>query len=109
MDVSDMGKNVLSMGRLIRSGFDLHFTQNGHSSWMTEASTGRIIRLYADNGDAEAPLFYTKIAIRDPADQGRTAAAIDTGDVMRIVGLRTQTEYNGQDFRGDYWQANQAG
>ena len=48
MDVSDVGKNVLSMGRLIRSGFDLHFTCNGHASWMKEVSTGRIIRLYED-------------------------------------------------------------
>ena len=30
MDVSDVGKDVLSMGRLLRSGYDVHFTGNGH-------------------------------------------------------------------------------
>ena len=30
MDVSDIGKDVLAMGRLLRSGYDLHFTDRGH-------------------------------------------------------------------------------
>ena len=34
MDVSEVGKNVASMGRMLRAGFDLHFTNMGHDCWM---------------------------------------------------------------------------
>ena len=29
VDVSDVARNVASMGRLLRAGFDLHFTNHG--------------------------------------------------------------------------------
>ena len=31
VDVSDVARNVASMGRLLRAGFDLHFTNHGHT------------------------------------------------------------------------------
>ena len=34
VDVSDVARNVASMGRLLRAGFDLHFTNQGHTCWM---------------------------------------------------------------------------
>ena len=34
VDVSDVARNVASMGRLLRAGFDLHFTNRGHTCWM---------------------------------------------------------------------------
>ena len=30
VDVSDVARNVASIGRLLRAGFDLHFTNHGH-------------------------------------------------------------------------------
>ena len=33
VDVSDVASNVASMGRLLRAGFDLHFTNHGHTCW----------------------------------------------------------------------------
>ena len=37
VDVSDVARNVASMGRLLRAGFDLHFTNRGHIvGWKTE-------------------------------------------------------------------------
>ena len=30
VDVSDVARNVASKGRLLRAGFDLHFTNDGH-------------------------------------------------------------------------------
>ena len=59
VDVSDVARNVAWMGRLLRAGFDLHFTNQGHTLWMengglrttisedsptSEASAGRIQR-----------------------------------------------------------------
>ena len=35
-DVSDVARNVASMGRLLRAGFDLHFTNHGHTCWMVQ-------------------------------------------------------------------------
>ena len=34
VDVSDVARNVASMGRLLRAGFDLYFTNHGHTCWM---------------------------------------------------------------------------
>ena len=30
MDVSDVGKDVVSMGRMLRAGFDMHLIAHGH-------------------------------------------------------------------------------
>ena len=34
MDVSDVAREVVSMGRLLRAGCDVHFTNKGHTCWM---------------------------------------------------------------------------
>ena len=34
VDVSEVARNVASMGRLLRAGCDLHFTNHGHTFWM---------------------------------------------------------------------------
>ena len=31
MDVNDVAREVVSMGRLLRAGFDMHFTNKGHT------------------------------------------------------------------------------
>ena len=46
VDVSDVARNVASMGRLWRAGFDLHFTNHGHTCWM----------ISEDSPTSEAPL-----------------------------------------------------
>ena len=64
MDVSDIGKDVLSMGRLLRSGYDMHFAGRGHRCWVEK--DGDIVELVEDNLAAEAPLTTRRSAPDHP-------------------------------------------
>ena len=56
VDVSDVGKDVASMGRMLRAGFDMHFIEKGHKCWMEHK--GRQSKFEEDDPNSEAPLFY---------------------------------------------------
>ena len=61
MDVSDVGKNVASMGRLLRAGFDLHFTDHGHNCWMEKDE--QMTKVYEDDPASEAPLYNMHLKV----------------------------------------------
>ena len=54
VDVSDVARNVALMGRLLRAGFDLHFTNHGHRCCME--SGGLRTTISEDSPTSEAPL-----------------------------------------------------
>ena len=54
VDVSDVARNVASMCRLLRAGFDLHFTNHGHTCWMENA--GLKTTISEDSPTSETPL-----------------------------------------------------
>ena len=58
VDVSDVERNVASMGRLLRAGFDLHFTNHGHTCWMEYG--GLRTTISEDSTTSEAPLYSLK-------------------------------------------------
>ena len=58
MDVSDVGKDVVSMGRMLRAGFDMHFTEKGHKCCMEHG--GRLSKIDEDDPNSDAPLFYRR-------------------------------------------------
>ena len=53
MDVGELAKDVAAMGRLLRAGFDMHFTNLGHTCWMERA--GQVCEIYEDDPNSEAP------------------------------------------------------
>ena len=68
MDVSDVGKNVAAMGRLLRAGFDMHFTEGGHNCWM--AKDNQTTTIYQDSPDSEAPLYFMRLRVLPVPDEG---------------------------------------
>ena len=57
-------KDVASMGRLLRAGFDMHFTNSGHTCWMERA--GQVCKIYEDDPNSEAPLYNLKVKVLPP-------------------------------------------
>ena len=67
VDVSDVARNVGSMGRLLRAGFDLHFTNHGHTCWMENG--GLKTTISEDSPTSEA--FLYSFGCRSAASAGR--------------------------------------
>ena len=62
--VSDVARNVASMGRLLRAGLDLHFTNHGHTCWM---ENGGLKTTVSEDGPAsEAPLYSLDVEVLPP-------------------------------------------
>ena len=75
VDVSDVARNVASMGRLLRGRFDLHFTNRGHTCWMESGDQKTTIS--EDSPTSEAPLYRLDVEALPPPgafSNGRTAA-----------------------------------
>ena len=64
VDVSDVARNVASMGRLLRAGFDLHFTNHGHTCWMENG--GLKTTISEDSPTSEAPLYSLDVEVLPP-------------------------------------------
>ena len=64
VDVSDVARNVASMGRLLRAGFDLHFTNHGHTCWMENG--GLKTTISEDSPTSEAPLNSLDVEVLPP-------------------------------------------
>ena len=60
VDVSDVARNVASMGRLLRAGFDLHFTNRGHTCWNGKWWSENNER---DSSTSEAPLYSLAVEV----------------------------------------------
>ena len=56
VDVSDVKRNAISMGRLVRSGFDLHFTECGRECWMEK--DGVRVKVHEDDPRSDAPFYH---------------------------------------------------
>lgn len=108
MDASNVARNVASMGRLTRAGFDLHFTNFGHTSWMER--DGRRTTIYEDDPQSDAPLYSMRLKVRPtPGSEAREpdAAPLRVAPVRRtdelyeaceveLAGLTTHSALNGQ-------------
>ena len=66
VDVSDVARNVASMGRLLRAGFDMHFTNDGHDCWMQRGD--QRVQIKEDSRDSEAPLYSIAAEVLPPPD-----------------------------------------
>ena len=64
VDMSDVARNVASMGRLLRAGFDLHFTNHGHTCWMENGGLKTTIN--EDSPTSEAPLCSLDVEMLPP-------------------------------------------
>ena len=64
VDVSDVARNVASMGRLLRAGFDLHFADHGHTCWME--SGGLRTTISEDSPTSAAPLYSLDVEVLPP-------------------------------------------
>ena len=64
VDVSDVARNVASMGRLLRAGFDLHFTNHGHTCWMEYG--GLKTTISEDTETSDAPLYSLDVEMLPP-------------------------------------------
>ena len=52
------------MCRLLRAGFDLHFTDFGHTCWMQK--DGQTTKVYEDDPQSEAPLYNMHLRVLPP-------------------------------------------
>jgi len=104
IDVSEVGKNVAAMGRLLRAGFDLHFTKGGHESWMER--DGARTTLFEDDPASEAPLFYMRVRVlptpasrREPglivAPLAAEVEILEQGCEVQLAGLVREGCLNG--------------
>ena len=64
VDVSDVARNVASMCRLLRAGFDLHFTNHGHTCRMENG--GLKTTIGEDSLSSEAPLYGLDVQMLPP-------------------------------------------
>ena len=112
MDASNVARNVASMGRLTRAGFDLHFTNHftnfGHTSWMER--DGRRTMICEDDPQSDAPLYSMRLKVRPiPGSEAREldAAPLRVAPLRRadelpeaceveLAGLTTHSALNGQ-------------
>ena len=69
VDVSDVARNVASMGRLLRAGFDLHFTNHGHTCWTENG--GLKTTISEDSPTSEAPLYSLDVEVLPPPGETR--------------------------------------
>ena len=64
VDVSDVGRDVASMGRLLRAGFDMHFTNKGHDCWLEK--DGKKTTIHEDDRRSDAPLYALRLEVLPP-------------------------------------------
>ena len=64
VDESNVARNVASMGRLLRAGFDLHFTNHGHTCWMENG--GLKTTISEDSPTSEALLYSLDVEVLLP-------------------------------------------
>ena len=104
MDVSDVGKNVASMGRMLRAGFGMHFAREGHNCWMER--DGQATALFEDDECSEAPLYYMRFRVLPPPTQheqrrGLLVAPLSVdefheGCEVEVAGLARDQHLNGR-------------
>ena len=82
LDVSDVGKNVASMGRMLKAGFDLHFTNRGHDCWMEK--DGLRTTVHEDDATCEAPLYFVELEVM-PVPTQRLEEAILAKESVCLV------------------------
>ena len=99
------------MGRLLRAGFDLHFTRNGHECWMERQGVRTTI--FEDSPQSEAPLYNMRLKVMpQPAAEeqkpgGWLVAPIENegeepslvGSEVKQTGLSRNTSLNGMTGR----------
>ena len=109
VDVSDVARNVASMGRLLRAGFDLHFTNHGHTCWMENG--GLKTTISEDSPTSEAPLYSLDVEVLPPPGEiceSRSAASariapiamdderVEEGSRVELAGLVRDVGLNGK-------------
>ena len=109
VDVSDVARNVASMGRLLRAGFDLHFTNHGHTCWMENG--GLKTTISEDSPTSEAPLYSLDVEVLPPSGElceSRSAASariapiamdderVEEGSRVELAGLVRDVGLNGK-------------
>ena len=109
VDVSDVARNVASMGRLLRAGFDLHFTNQGHTCWMENG--GLKTTISEDSPTSEAPLYSLDVEVLPPpgetCESRSTASAriapiamdderVEEGNRVELAGLVRDVGLNGR-------------
>ena len=108
IDVSDVGKDVASMGRILRAGFDMHFTKSCNKCWMELKS--KLSKIDADDPTSKAPLLYLNMKVQPIPEHGRNCECAETeklvaplskqdeihvGCDVKLAGLITNSELNG--------------
>ena len=109
VDVSDAARNVASMSRLLRAGFDLHFTSHGHTCWMENG--GLKTTISEDSPTSEAPLYSLDVEVLPPPGEiceSRSAASariapiamdderVEEGSRVELAGLVRDVGLNGK-------------
>ena len=109
VDVSDVARNVASMGILLRAGFDLHFTNHGHTCWMENG--GLKTTISEDSPTSEAPLYSLDVEVLLPprgiCESRSTAGAriapiamnderVEEGSRVELAGLVRNVGLNGR-------------
>ena len=64
VDVFDVTRNFPSMGTLLRAGFDMHFTNHGHTCWMEIGSSKTTIS--EDSPTPDVPLYSLDVEVLLP-------------------------------------------
>ena len=95
MDVSDVAREVVSMGRLLRAGFDMHFANKGHTCWMEYR--GASTRIEEDDPNSEAPLFYLIMEVQPilEADGTPTVENVSAVDMPEDIAMDCEVELTG--------------
>ena len=103
-----MGKHFASMGRMLRAGFDMYFTEKGCKRWMEHK--GRQSKIEEDDPNREAPLLYLNMRFQPIPEHGRNGECAQTeklvaplsknneihvGCEVELAGLMTSAELNG--------------
>ena len=105
--VSDAGRDVVSMGGLLRAEFEMHFTNCGHTCWLRKS--GERTAVHQDDFDSEAPLCGLRLEVLLPPGCADRESAIsnekllrsavleefEEGMVVEIAGLLRDTTLNG--------------
>jgi hypothetical protein len=66
VDVAEVGKDVASMGRILRAGFDMHYTNYGHTCWMERSGIRSTI--CEDDPNAVAPIYHLRFKVLPPTE-----------------------------------------
>ena len=109
VDVSDVARNVASMGRLLRAGFDLHCTKRGHTCWIENG--GLETKISEDSPTSESPLYSLDVEVLPPpgvSSNGKTTVGarvapiaaedeqLEEGSIVELAGLVRPMGLNGQ-------------